>query len=74
MRFYLTGGQAHDLGCADYLLLDMEADTLLADKAYDADQRTLARLAEADKTAVLSYKFYREVAKDTSGTFTERTT
>ena len=31
----------------------MAADLLLADKAYDADQRVLRRLAEAGKTAVI---------------------
>lgn len=32
----LTPGQAHDLNGADGLLPDLEADALLADKAYDA--------------------------------------
>jgi hypothetical protein len=31
--FFLTGGEAHDLGGADHLLPTMEADTLIADKA-----------------------------------------
>ena len=35
--FHLTGGEVHDLVGADELLPDMEADTLIADKAYDAD-------------------------------------
>jgi hypothetical protein len=34
--FHLTPGQAHDLVGADALLPGLEADALLADKAYDA--------------------------------------
>jgi transposase len=37
--FHLTGGEVHDLVGADELLPDMEADMLLADKAFDADER-----------------------------------
>ena len=37
--FFLTGGEAHDLEGADHLLPTMEADTLIADKAFDADAR-----------------------------------
>ncbi len=35
----LTGGQACDLEGADVLLPRIKADTLLADKGFDADQR-----------------------------------
>jgi len=41
VAFFLTGGQESDLAGADELLPDMEADTLLADKAYDADERVI---------------------------------
>ena len=51
--FFLTGGQAHDLAGADHLLPSMEADTLIADKAFDADTRVLEPLAAAGKTAVI---------------------
>src|SRR5579863_5293760 len=51
--FCVTGGQEHDLAGADKLLPEMEADTLIADKAYDADARVLAPLAAAGKTAVI---------------------
>lgn len=51
--FYLTGGEAHDLVGADHLLPDMQADTLIADKAFDADARVRAPLAAAGKTAVI---------------------
>ena len=51
--FHLTGGQEHDLAGADALLPALEAETLIADKAFDADQRVLTPLAEAGKTAVI---------------------
>jgi transposase len=51
--FFLTGGQAHDLVGADHLLPSMQADMLIADKAFDADERVIAPLAEAGKAAVI---------------------
>ena len=51
--FHLTGGQEHDLAGADALLPELEAETLIADKAFDADQRVLEPLAEAGKAAVV---------------------
>ena len=51
--FPLTGGQEHDLAGADALLPELEAETLIADKAFDADQRVRAPLAEAGTTAVI---------------------
>ena len=51
--FHLTGGEAHDLVGADHLLPEMQAGTLIADKAFDADQRVLEPLAAAGKTAVI---------------------
>jgi transposase len=49
--FFLSGGEAHDLVGADHLLPSMQAATLIADKAFDADERVLAPLAAAGKTA-----------------------
>src|SRR6185312_11973109 len=51
--FHLTGGQEHDLAGADALLPELEAEALIADKAFDADQRVLEPLADAGKTAVI---------------------
>ena len=51
--FHLTSGQEHDLAGADALLPELEAETLIADKAFDADQRVLEPLAEAGKAAVV---------------------
>ena len=47
----MDGGEAHDLVGADHLLPTMEADTLIADKAFNADARVLEPLAAAGKTA-----------------------
>ena len=53
LGFHLTGGEAHDLVGADHLLADMQADTLIADKAFDADKRVIEPLSAAGKTAVI---------------------
>jgi transposase len=57
--FFLTGGEAHDLVGADQLLPDMQADALIADKAFDADERVIEPLAAAGKTAVIPPKANR---------------
>src|SRR5215472_11503755 len=53
LRFLLTPGQAHDLIGADALLPQMAAEVLIADKAYDADERVLKPLANTGKSAVI---------------------
>jgi transposase len=53
LAFLLTPGQAHDLAGADALLPQMAADLLIADRAFDADERVLQRLAAAGKSAVI---------------------
>ena len=62
--FFLTGGEAHDLVGADHLLPTMEADTLIADKAFDADARVLEPLAAAGKTAVIPPRTNRSSPRD----------
>lgn len=61
--FTLTSGQAHDLQGADILLPQMKAETLIADKAYDADERVLIPLAVAGKTAVIPPKSNRKIQR-----------
>jgi len=61
---FLTGGQAHDLVGADHLLPDLNADTLIADKAYDADKRVIEPLAGTGKGVVIPPKANRRVARD----------
>jgi transposase len=53
LAFLLTPGQAHDLDGADVLLPQMQADILLADKAFDADKRVIEPLLAAGKTPVI---------------------
>lgn len=60
LKIFLTAGQVHDLAGADALLPEMEATTLLADKAYDADKRVIEVLAVAGKTAVIPPKRNRK--------------
>ena len=61
--FHLTGGQAHDLVGADHLLPDMQADVLIADKAFDADERVIQLLDAARKTAVIPPKANRRLPR-----------
>lgn len=61
---FLTGGEAHDLVGADHLLPSMQADTLIADKAFDADQRVLRPLAAASKMAVIPPRANRQASRD----------
>ena len=63
LGFFLTPGQAHDLQGADALLPDMQADTLLADKAFDADERVIEPLKAAGKTCVIPPKSNRKTPR-----------
>lgn len=53
LAFLLTPGQAHDLEGADVFLPQMQADVLLADRAFDADGRVIEPLLAAGKTPVI---------------------
>ena len=64
LSFLLTPGQAHDLEGADALLPQMQADTLLADKAFDADKRVIEPLLAEGKTAVIPPKSNRKTQRD----------
>jgi transposase len=64
LDFILTPGQAHDLEGADALLPDMAADTLLADKAFDADERVIEPLLARGKSIVIPSKSNRKVQRD----------
>lgn len=58
--FVLTPGQACDLEGADVLLPMVEAQTVLADKGYDADERVIRLLEQAGKTVVIPPKRNRK--------------
>ena len=63
LSFSLTAGQAHDLNSADALLPLMQADILLADKAYDADRRVIEPLRVAGKTPIIPSKANRKIQR-----------
>jgi transposase len=62
--FHLTPGQAHDLHGADVFLPEITAQTLIADKAYDADERVIEPLRKAGKTVVIPPKSNRTIKRD----------
>lgn len=70
----LTPGQAQDLNGADGLLPNLEAKALLSDKAYDADERVLALLQKAGKTAINRPKKTVKSSAITTKTFMWRVT
>ena len=63
LGFFLTPGQAHDLQGADALLPQLKADTLLADKAFDADERVIEPLRAAGKNPVIPNKNNRKIPR-----------
>jgi transposase len=56
IKFALTPGQACDLDGSDILLPGLEAKTILADKAYDADGRVIEPLLAEGKEIVIPSK------------------
>jgi len=60
INFVLTPGQACDLDGSDKLLPGLEAQTILADKAYDADERVIEPLLAAGKKIVIPSKKNRK--------------
>jgi transposase len=59
LSFHLTPGQACDLDGADLLLPKLTAQTILADKGYDADKRVIEPLIASSKTVVIPSKSNR---------------
>lgn len=64
LDFLLTPGQAHDLAGADAFLPAITADVVLADRAFDADERCITPLEEAGKKIVIPSKKNRKVHRD----------
>jgi transposase len=58
--FALTPGQACDLDGADILLPQIEADIVIADKGFDADERVIDPLEKAGKSTVIPPKANRK--------------
>jgi transposase len=61
--FHLTPGQAHDLDGADALLPSLEAETVIADKAFDAEERVIRPLEQAGKTPVIPPRSNRKTPR-----------
>ena len=59
LSFHLTPGQAGDLDGSDLLLPKLTAQTILADKGYDADKRVVEPLIAQAKTVVIPSKSNR---------------
>ena len=64
LGFVLSGEQVHDLFGADHLLPEMKACLLLADKAFDADERVITLLVNQNKAVVIPPKSSRKVLRD----------
>ena len=62
--FHLTAGQACELDGADVLLPQLEANIVIADKGFDADQRVLELLQQAGKQAVIPPKANRKAKRE----------
>ena len=65
--FHPTPGQAHDLDGADKLLSGIEAEKVLADKAYDAKERVITPLIAAGKEPVIPPKSNRNDQRNYDG-------
>lgn len=63
-QFALTPGEAHELKGADVLLLNVEAQAFLADKAYDAQERVIEQLKEKGCEVVIPSKSRRNQPRE----------
>ena len=64
LSFHLSPGQACDLDGSDLLLPKLTAQTILADKGYDADKRVVEPLIAQGKTVVIPSKCNRITPRD----------
>ena len=62
--FALTPGQAHDLDGADLLLPEIQAEIVIADKAFSAEERVISRLKNAGKGIVIPSKTNAKEPRD----------
>ena len=61
---FISLAQVCDLDGADVLLPQIEADMVLADKGFDADERVLIPLQRAGKVAVIPPKANRKAPRN----------
>ena len=60
---HLTGGQVHDLAGADHLLPHMPTDTLIADKAFDAEAQVIGPSEAVGKRGTIPPKANRRLPR-----------
>lgn len=63
-KILLSEGQASDLEGSDCFLDHFEAEALLADKGYDADERVINKLVSQGKEVVIPSKSNRKHPRD----------
>ena len=59
-RWTLTAGQTHDCQQAAPLLKDLSPSAVVADKAYDAEERVIRPLEQAGKNCVIPPRGHRK--------------
>lgn len=62
--FHLTPGQVHDLEGADVLLKDTHGQTVIADKAYDAQERLVQPLLDKGREVVIPSRANRKQPRE----------
>jgi hypothetical protein len=72
--FFLTPGQACDLDGSDVLLPQIEANIVIADKAFDADERVMQPLRQAGKSFVIPPRSNRKNPRPMTKTFIKNVT
>ena len=63
-EFFLTAGQVHDLAGAEVLLTDIETGAVIADKAYDAEERVVKPLEQARIEVVIPPRSCRKTPRE----------
>jgi transposase len=62
--FCLTAGQVHDLVGAELVLVDIETGAVIADKAYDAEERVVKPLEQAGIQVVIPPRSCRKTLRE----------
>jgi len=64
LRFILTAGQRNDITQAEALILDLDFERLIADKAYDADDFIKLIIEQYEAEAVIPPRAKRKELRD----------
>src|SRR5919107_2185396 len=63
-EFFLNAGQVHDLAGAEVLLANIETGAVIADKAYDAEERVVKPLEQARIEVVIPPRSCRKTPRE----------